>query len=189
MVWLFHYVPDLILHALFFPLTGMFKAFKYSRAECSRALMRLNVKVLFTEENTALWDKCVCTLWLLSHKSHGWQWLREGNWMYVNTNTHTFQSGSCAHLPSRDNETQTDERKAETNGHEKDEINLVGIAHQRSRTHTSVNVCACIKKGENACCMKLVGRERENDSEGVGRENERGKKKKAQRILWRERLL
>lgn len=42
--------------------------------------------------------------------------------------------------------------------------------------HTSVNVCAWIKKGENACCMKLVGHERENDSEGVGRENERGKK-------------
>lgn len=106
----------------FFPLTGMFKAFKYSRAECSWALMRLNVKVLFTEENTALWDKCGCTLWLLSHKSHRWQWLREGNWMYVNTNTntHTFQSGSCAHLPGRDNETQTDERKAKTNGHEKD---------------------------------------------------------------------
>lgn len=39
-----------------------------------------------------------------------------------------------------------------------------------------MNVCAFIKKGENACCMKLVGRERENDSEGVGRENERGKK-------------
>ncbi len=38
--------------------------------------------------------------------------------------------------------------------------------------------------------MKSVRSERVNDSEGVGRENENERgKKKAQRMVWRERLL
>lgn len=64
----------------------------------------------------------------------------------TNTHTHTLQSGSWAHLPGRDNETKTAERKAEMNRHEKDEINLVSIAPKYG-THTSMKVCARPKKG------------------------------------------